>query len=74
MIDHTSCNLSLALNLATRSCVVTGVLCTKTVLISSSVTGPLDDVGSTFTDGVPFEGVLLLEADAGSSLVETFCS
>lgn len=50
---HTSVDLSLALNLATRSCVVTGAFCNKTALISSSVTGPAAEVDPALEDGVP---------------------
>ncbi|CAN6683050.1 unnamed protein product [Malus baccata var. baccata] len=62
VIDRTSDDLSLPLNLETRSFVVSGVLCINTALISSSVTRPPDDDGSVFTGGVPFGGALLLEA------------
>lgn len=76
MKEHTSGDLSLALKLATRSCVVTGVFCIKTALISSSVTGPADDVDAVFDDdgGVPFEGTLFLEVGTVSSLDEGFNS
>lgn len=75
VIDRTSDDLSLPLNLETRSFVVSGVLCINTALISSSVTRPPDDDVSVFTGGVPFGGALLLEAgtDTGSSLMD-FCS
>jgi hypothetical protein len=68
--EHTSRDLSLALKLATRSCVVTDVFCIKTAQISSSVTGPADDVDTVFDaddGGMPFEGTLLLEAGTVSS-------
>lgn len=73
MKDHTAGVRSLALNFATRSWVVTGVFCIKTALISSSVTGPADDVPAALEedDGVPFGGTLLLEGGAGS---DVFCS
>lgn len=75
MTKHTSGHLSLALNFATRSCVVTGVFCIKTALISSSVTGTADGVPTVLEDDdVPFEGKLFLEAGDGSSLTEDFCS
>lgn len=85
--NHTSGDFSLALNLATRSEVVTGAFCNKTALISSSVTGPAvdadpafadddvtaDDVDPAFADdGVPLGGTLPLEADALSSFTEDF--
>lgn len=75
----TSEDLSLALNLATRSCVVTGVFCFKTALISSSLTGPEAGVeGPAFDDdggkGVPFGGTLLLGIGAVSSLTDGFSS
>lgn len=74
MKQRTSGDLSLALKLATRSCVVTGVFCIKTALISSSVTGPADDVGPVFDDGVGFEGPLLLGGGTVSSFKEGFSS
>lgn len=66
---------SLGLNLATRSCVVTGAFCNNTALISSSVTGPADVVDTVFDDddGVPL-GALLFEAETFSSLTEVFIS
>lgn len=78
-VNLTSEDLSLALNLATRSCVVTGVFCIKTALISSSLTGPeaavedpvFDDAGG---GGVPFEGALLLVVDPFTSLADDFVS
>ena len=78
LIELTSEDLSLALNLATRSCVVTGVFCIKTTLISSSLTGPEAVVEDpAFDDGagvVPFEEALLLDADPFSSLTVSFGS
>lgn len=77
-VELTSGDLNLALNLATRSCVVTGVFCDKTALISSSLTGPEAVVeGPAFDDdgcGVLFGGGLLLEADPLTSLVDDFDS
>lgn len=72
---HTSVDFSLALKLATRSCVVTGALCNRTALISSSVTGPAFDVPAALDDdGVGFEDELLFEPDGFSSLIEDFGS
>jgi len=78
LVELTSGLLSLALNLATRSCVVNGVFCIKTALISSSLTGPetmgeeppLDDGAG----GTPFAGALFLDADPFSSLTVDFGS
>lgn len=81
----TSLVLSLALNLETRSCVVTCFFSIRTALISSSVTGPvaaeaeaeaeaeaLTGVGSAFTG---FVGALDLETELFfSSLTEDFVS
>ena len=55
---------------------VTGAFCNKTALISSSVTGPADDVDPVFTDddGVPFGVAVTLEADEPSSFTEDFDS
>jgi len=74
-VELTSGHLSLALNLATRSCVVNGVFCIKTALISSSLTGP-EAMGeeTPLDDGTPFAGVLFLDADPFSSLIVDFGS
>ena len=55
---------------------VTGAFCNKTALISSSVTGPADDVDPVFTDddGVPFAVAVTLEGDGPSSFAEDFDS
>ena len=78
MTELTSEHLSLALNLATRSCVVTGLFCIKTALISSSVTGPAAVVAEdpAFDEGVEaiFGCALLLGANPFSSLTDDFCS
>lgn len=71
---HTSVDLSLGLNLATRSCVVTGACCNNTALISSAVTGPEADVDPVLDDDAPFAVALLFEADTFSSLAEDFVS
>lgn len=85
--QNTSGDFNLALNLATRSDVVTGAFCNNTALISSSVTGPAvdaepaledalaADVDPAFAeDGVPLEGALPFEADVFSSFTEVFDS
>lgn len=68
--QQTSWDFSLALNLATKSCVVTGATERRTVLISSSVTGATEDVGPVLLDVEPdpFAGALGLEEEGGSSL------
>jgi len=78
-VEPTSGHLSLALNLATRSCVVNGVFCIRTALISSSLTGPeaMGEEEPPLDDGVggtPFEGVLFLDVDPFSSLTVDFGS
>ena len=76
MIELTSGDLSLALNLATRSCVVTGVFCIRTALISSSLTGPEDvEDDPAFDDdggvaGATFVGALLFDTEPFSSLTD----
>lgn len=59
------------LNLATRSCVVTGALCIRTALISSSVTGPVDDAGTAaaagFEDDPPLVVAPFFAAETSSS-------
>jgi len=57
--------------------VVNGVLCIRTALISSSVTGPeaaLEDPAFDDGGGVPFEGALLLDEDPLTSFAEDFGS
>jgi len=76
-LSLTSEDLSLALNLATRSWVVTGVFCLKTALISSSLTGPeavAEDPGFDDDGGVPLGGALLLDAGPFTSLADDFGS
>lgn len=49
---------------------VTGAICNKTALISSSVTDPADDVDPAFTDdvgGVTFGVAVTFEVDGPSS-------
>jgi hypothetical protein len=75
-LELTSEDLSLALNLPTRSCVVTGVFCIKIALISSSLTGPEAAVEDPAFDdgGIPFGGALLLDVDPFTSFTDGFCS
>lgn len=75
---YTSLDLSLSLNLPTRTCVVIGVFCINNALISSSVTGPVaEEVAAAFESD---EGVLLetelppLEGCCCPSLAEDFVS
>jgi hypothetical protein len=74
--EHTSGVLSRDLNLATRSCVVTGPFCNKTALISSSVTGPVEpEVDPVFDDGGVTLGVAVpLVAGELSSFTAGFTS
>lgn len=70
MKSITSLVFSLDLNLATRSCVVTGVFCCRTTLISSSVTGPVAGAGAAFDDAegvAPLEVAVPFEDEAFSS-------
>lgn len=49
---------------------VTGVFCSKTALISSSVTGPVDGAGTLFDEAggvAPLGGVVLFEDEGFSS-------
>lgn len=76
-MGHTSGVFSLALNLATRSCVVTGVFCDSTALISSSVTSPVGDDAIGDVDEVfeePFACAPDLEEGTVSSFTEDFNS
>lgn len=57
--------------MATRSCVVIGIFCSKTALTSSSLTSPAagDDPDSGGVDDGPLAGTQLLEVAAVSSFI-----
>lgn len=65
---HTSLHFKRDLNWLTRSCVVTGFLCSRTALISSSVTGPVAELGAVLEeDDAPFGRAVFFAEDGVSS-------